>query len=214
SVLVTPTGLDGSYEKTRLVPFGEYVPLRPVLGWVTHISDAAKQDRGRGDGPVVLDAGPVTFGPLICFESTFPDLARREVALGARLVVYQTASTTFQGTWAQPQHAALAAVRAAETGRPVVHAALTGITAAYDATGHRQLWIAPGRPRSAVVSLTMTGGRTPYSRIGDWVLVVAAALIAAALVAASLTTTRTAPRRGAGGPSRSAAPGSCPRRSG
>jgi apolipoprotein N-acyltransferase len=187
SVLVTPDGLDGSYVKTRLVPFGEYIPLRRVLGWVARISDAAEVDRGRGDGPVVMRSGEVTFGPLICFESTFPDMARRQVALGSQLLVYQTASTTFQGTWAQPQHAAVAAVRAVETGRPVVHVALTGTTAAYDETGRLLLWITPGEQTSAVVDLTLTDGRTPYAVAGDWVLVLAAFVIVAGLVAVSLS---------------------------
>ncbi|MGZ4436476.1 MAG: apolipoprotein N-acyltransferase [Nocardioidaceae bacterium] len=186
SVLVTPGGVDGSYEKTRLVPFGEYIPLRPVLGWMTHLTEAARQDRSRGHGPVLLHAGPVALGPLICFESTFPDLARREVALGAHLVVYQSATTTFQGSWAQPQHAAVAAVRAVETGRPVLHVALTGTTAAFDATGHRLLWIDAGRSGTAVLPITLTGGRTPYDVAGDWVLALAALIIATALVAASL----------------------------
>ncbi len=186
SVLVTPAGPDGSYEKTRLVPFGEYIPLRRVLGWVTHVSKAAQQDRGRGSGPVVLHARRVTFGPLICFESTFPDMARREVTLGARLIVYQTATTTFQGSWAQPQHASLAAVRAVETGRPVVHVALTGTTAAFDATGHRLLWIDAGRRATGLLVLTTTGGRTPYDVAGDWVLAAAAGVLAAALIAAAL----------------------------
>src|SRR5581483_10920703 len=112
AVLVTPTGLAGSYDKTRLVPFGEYIPLRHLLGWITAFSKAAKENRHRGHGPVVLHAGGIALGPLICFESTFPDMARREVGLGAQMLVYQTATTTFQGTWAQPQHASVAAVRA------------------------------------------------------------------------------------------------------
>ena len=186
SVLVTPDGLDGSYVKTRLVPFGEYVPLRPLLGWVTRVSKAAAEDRGRGGGPLLLRSGPVHFGVLICFESTFPDMARREVALGAELIVYQTASTTFQGTWAQPQHAGVAAVRAVETGRPVVHSALTGTTAGFDATGRRLLWVTSNQQAAVVVPLTLNRGWTPYARAGDWVLVLAAMSIAAALVGASL----------------------------
>ncbi|MGE5719607.1 MAG: apolipoprotein N-acyltransferase, partial [Nocardioidaceae bacterium] len=186
SVLITPDGEAGRYVKTRLVPFGEYIPLRPLLGWVTRVSEAADLDRGRGDGPFVLESGSTAFGPLVCFESTFPDMARREVGLGAQLIVYQTASTTFQGTWAQPQHAAIAAVRAAETGRPVVHSALTGTTAAYDATGRRLTWITPGEQGAVVLPLTLTEGRTPYVVAGDWVLALAAVLIAAALVSASL----------------------------
>jgi apolipoprotein N-acyltransferase len=187
SVLVTSDGLDGSYVKTRLVPFGEYIPLRRVLGWVARVSDAAEVDRGRGEGQVVMRSGEVTFGPLICFESTFPDMARRQVGLGSELLVYQTASTTFQGTWAQPQHAAVAAVRAVETGRPVVHVALTGTTAAFDERGRLLLWVTPGEQTSAVVDLTLADGRTPYAVAGDWVLVLAAMVIVAGLVAASLS---------------------------
>lgn len=186
SVLLTPDGLDGSYTKTRLVPFGEYIPLRPFLGWLTRISEAAELDRGRGDGATVLRSGAVTFGPLICFESTFPDMARRQVGMGADLIVYQTASTTFQGTWAQPQHASVAAVRAVETGRPVVHVALTGTTAAYEPSGRRLLWIDPGEQTAAVVGLGLTSGQTPYAVAGDWMLIVAALVIGAALTTASL----------------------------
>jgi apolipoprotein N-acyltransferase len=186
SVLVTPSGVDGRYVKTRLVPFGEYIPMRRLLGWITSFSDAADLDRGRGDGPVVLDNNGVRVGPLICFESTFPDMARREVPLGAQLIVYQTSDSTFQGMWAQPQHASLAAVRAVETGRPVVQVALTGISTAYDATGHQLLWVTPGQGRAETLALTLTGGRTPYDVAGDWVLALSAMLIAAALIAASL----------------------------
>jgi apolipoprotein N-acyltransferase len=129
----------------------------------------------------------VTLGPLTCFESTFPDLSRRQVDLGAELLVYQTASTTYQGTWAQPQHAAVAAVRAVEVGRPVVHAALTGTTAVYDDDGRRLLWLDPGERTSAVVDVALADRRTPYAVAGDWVLVLAALVIVAGLVTASLS---------------------------
>lgn len=182
SVLITPDGPDGSYTKTRLVPFGEYIPLRQELGWLSAVSKAAKQNRGRGHGPVLLTAAGRQIGPLICFESTFPDMSRREVQLGAHLIVYQTATTTFQGTWAQPQHAMASALRAAETGRPVVHAALTGVSAAYDATGHRQLWLSSGRRAATVLTLRRTRGRTPFDIAGDWVLACSAGILAVALL--------------------------------
>jgi apolipoprotein N-acyltransferase len=72
---------------------------------------------------------------LICFESAFPDMSRADARRGAQLIVYQTSDSTFQGSWAPAQHASLGALRAAETGRPVVQAALTGVSAAYDAQG-------------------------------------------------------------------------------
>ena len=182
SVLITPQGPDGSYTKTRLVPFGEYIPLRQELGWLSAVSKAAKQNRGRGHGPVLLTADGTQIGPLICFESTFPDMSRREVQLGAQLIAYQTATTTFQGTWAQPQQAMASALRAAETGRPVVHAALTGVSAAYDATGHRLLWVPSGQRSASVLTLRLTGGRTPFDVAGDWVLACSAAILASALL--------------------------------
>jgi apolipoprotein N-acyltransferase len=100
------------------------------------------------------------------------------------LIAYQTATTTFQGTWAQPQQAMASALRAAETGRPVVHAALTGVSTAYDATGHRQLWLTSGQRSATVLTLRLTGGRTPFDIAGDWVLALSAAILAVALLRA------------------------------
>ncbi len=135
AVLIGSDGVRGSYAKTRLVPFGEYVPLRPLLGWATRHTKAAGEDRRRGDGPVVLHTESLAVGPLISFETTFSDLPRRVVRLGAQLLAYQSSTSSYQGSWAQPQLASMAAVHAVEVGHPAVHAGLSGVSSAFDARG-------------------------------------------------------------------------------
>jgi apolipoprotein N-acyltransferase len=175
-VLISPAGIIGQYIKTRLVPFGEYIPFRQQLGWLTKISKAAPANMIAGTGAHLLQATdrqgrPLPIGVLICFESAFPDMSRVDTDQGAQLIVYQSATSTFQGTWGPDQHASLAAVRAAETGRPVVQAALTGVTAAFDARGRTLAWM--GQPGRGVVTVRLglpaAAARTPYDRFGDYV---------------------------------------------
>ncbi|MEU8759391.1 apolipoprotein N-acyltransferase [Streptomyces sp. NPDC048659] len=180
AILIGPDGPTGQrYDKMRLVPFGEYVPARALLGWATSVGKgAAGEDRRRGTHPVVMTlpasagggAGAgLRVGPLVCFESAFPDMTRRLVEDGAEVVVAQSATSTFQDTWAPAQHASLGALRAAEAGRPVVHATLTGISAAYGPDG-RRVGPALGTDRSAAVvyTLPLAHGTTGYARFGDW----------------------------------------------
>ncbi len=176
SVLVGPSGIKGIYVKTRLVPFGEYIPFRQQLGWLTKVSNAAASNMIPGTGAHLLQATdragrPLPIGVLICFESAFPDMSRVDTEQGAQLIVYQSATPTFQGTWGPDQHASLGAVRAAETGRPVVQAALTGVTAAFDARGRLLAWM--GQSSHGVVSVRLglpaASARTVYDRFGDYV---------------------------------------------
>ncbi|UXA05048.1 apolipoprotein N-acyltransferase [Mycobacterium sp. SMC-2] len=182
AVLVGPGGSLGSYRKTRLVPFGEYVPLRPLFGWITRHSRAAAEDRQRGTGPVVLHADALPIGPLVSYEVLFSDLARREAQLGAELLVYQSSTSSFQGSWAQPQLAAQPAVRAVEAGRPAVHAGLSGDSSAFDARGHRLAWCPSGFRGVTVVSVPLGSRVTPYQRLGDWVPVLAFVVLGFALL--------------------------------
>jgi len=190
SVLVGPSGIKGIYIKTRLVPFGEYIPFRQQLGWLTRISRAAASNMTPGTGAHLLQATdragrPLPIGVLICLESAFPDMARVDTDLGAQLLVYQSSTSTFQGTWGPDQHASLSAVRAAETGRPAVQAALTGVTAAFDPRGRLLAWM--GQSSHGVVSVRLglpaVSDRTVYDRLGDYVpwsavgIVVLAALV-------------------------------------
>jgi apolipoprotein N-acyltransferase len=182
SVLVGPQGLTGDrYDKMRLVPFGEYVPFRSVLGWVTEVGKAADVNRQRGTHQVVMDAGSVRIGPLICFETAFPDMSRNLVGKGAEVLVAQSSTSTFQHTWAPAQHASLAALRAAETGRPMVHATLTGISAVYDAQG-RQVGprLETNTSAAQVYNVPLSSGETAFDRYGDWVIDLSVGLLVVA----------------------------------
>ncbi len=204
AVLVGAAGTRGSYEKTRLVPFGEYIPFRQQLGWLTKISRAASSNRIPGTGEHLLTVtGPVgrplPIGVLICFESAFPDMSRVAADKGAQLIVYQSATSTFQNSWAPAQHASLAAVRAAESGRPVVQAALTGISAAFDARGRTLAWVGTSRHGVVVVRLALPpgGARTPYDRLGEYVPLTAGAVSVIAAAYGLMRVRRSRDRRDA-----------------
>ncbi|MGF1427542.1 apolipoprotein N-acyltransferase [Kitasatospora sp. LaBMicrA B282] len=208
AVLLDASGVQARYAKMRLVPFGEYIPFRGALGWLTGISKAAAENRTPGHSfhlfePTDHTGRPLPAGVLICFESAFPDLSRTATLQGAQLLVYQSATSTFQDSWAPEQHASLAALRAAETGRPVVQAALTGVSVAFDPQGRELAAYGTGQRGVLTVRLSLPSpdARTVYDRIGDVVpwtaLAVTAAAAGAALHRSRRRTTTQRPDRAA-----------------
>src|SRR5262245_26271658 len=113
-------------------------------------------------------------------------MSRVDASRGAQVLIYQTSDSTFQGSWAPEQHASLAAVRAAETGRPAVQAALTGDSAAFDARGRLLTWANTTDRGVLRVTLALPPStvRTPFDRLGDYVPLFAIAVVTIASASA------------------------------
>jgi len=163
-------GLIARYDKRRLVPFAEYTPqpFALLLG-----------NRGlyvAGHGPALLHAGPAVVAPLICFEVSYPDLARQSVLEGATLLVNLSNDAWLDGTAGPDQHLAAAVFRAVETRRSVVRSTNTGVTAAIDPWG-RVLARLPAHEAAFLdVDVPLIRERTLYSRLGDWPVIALCAL--------------------------------------
>jgi apolipoprotein N-acyltransferase len=171
------------YAKQHLVPFGEYVPLRDQL---TFISDLRQipYDFTAGSRRVPFRAGGHRFGTVICYESAYAPLVRDFVRDGAQALVVSTSDRSYGRSGIADTHVATGQMRAAETGRPVLHAALSGVTAVINADGSVQHRTPLFTKDLVTGTITTTTGETPFVRFGEWVLIGAAvALLAAALAA-------------------------------
>jgi len=132
------------YDKSHLVPFGEYVPFATLLG---RVFEAVA--RGMADTAVTPGAGPrpldlpipgedgvrLTAGVLICYEILFPDLVRRFVRDGAEMFFAITNDAWYGRTGAPFQFLAITALRSAEARVWTARAANTGVSAIIDARG-------------------------------------------------------------------------------
>jgi apolipoprotein N-acyltransferase len=171
----------GFYFKRHLVPFGEYVPLRPLLGWVLDILQIPLADFASGDGgqaPLVAAGQPLAAS--ICYEDIFGHESLAALPQAAFLVNV-TNDAWFGDSMAPHQHAQMARMRALETGRWMLRATNTGVTAIIDPKGT----ITARAPLFQKTVLTGTvvpmQGWTPYIVWGDGPIVVGVMALLAGL---------------------------------
>lgn len=176
AVAISPAGmLDGIYRKGHLVPFGEYVPMRSRWKFMDFFSFRDPEFTAGGPRRLLPSAaGPL--GVTICFESMFPGISRELTLRGARLLTVLTNDEWLAGTPAPRLHLAMAQMRAAENGRYVLQAANSGISAAIDDRGRIVGQLGEGRKGTLDAMVVGRTGLTPYTRIGEWWIVVALCL--------------------------------------
>ena len=170
------------YYKLRLVPFGEYVPFRSLLGKIKPISRAVPGSFTPGTEVRLLPFRGRRLGGAVCYEVTYPWIPRDEVRAGADMLFSLTNDSWFGTAGARRQHWQSVVFRSVETGRTMVRAAITGISGLVLETGHALPIVGPDK-RGAFVTPVPYPLRTPLAvEAGDTVLFVCAGGIVAAIL--------------------------------
>ncbi|MEW5773170.1 MAG: apolipoprotein N-acyltransferase, partial [Thermodesulfobacteriota bacterium] len=167
--LINSSGITlGHYDKEHLVPFGEYVPLSGLLGFLPKLVQGIGEFAPGRDQPALV-LGNLALGVLICYETIFPELAQDRVEHGANLLVNISNDAWFGRSSAPLQHLHLSVLRAVEQNRWMARATNTGISALIDPRG-RIL------ERTGLFATTSLAGRvdlvaetTPFHRWRTWV---------------------------------------------
>lgn len=156
----------GHYDKIRLVPFGEYVPLRKMLFFAHKlVHEVGNFEFGTKDIPLV---GLFRYGPAICYEIVFPQIGRMQVVHGADVLVTITNDAWYDQTSAPQQHLNQARLRAVENDRYLLRAATTGISAFVDPTGRIVNEIPMDTQGILYARFQPRHSETLYVRFGDW----------------------------------------------
>ncbi|HSH56820.1 MAG TPA: apolipoprotein N-acyltransferase [Halomonas sp.] len=170
-------GVEGEYRKTRLVPFGEYLPLESLLADTIAFFNLPMPAMTPGpEEQAPLKAAGTTIGNAICYEIIYPDRVAVQARQAALLLTVSN-DTWFGRSIGPLQHLQMARLRALENGRYVIRATSNGVTAIIDAHGR----ITTRAPQFEMTSLSgevqpMTG-LTPFTRTGSWPVWLLAALM-------------------------------------
>jgi len=170
------------YDKIQLVPFGEYVPLRSLLGYFVNRVVEGFGDMFAGDRQTIFDLKGARLGVLICYESIFPNLSRMAVNRGADILVNITNDAWYGESSAPYQLLAMAAMRAVETKVPVVRVANTGISAVIEPTGKIVARTPLFKRGTEIERVYWQPRRTIYTAVGDLFAEMCFALAAVALI--------------------------------
>lgn len=155
------------YHKVHLVPFGEYIPLKAVWGWVIQVLHIPLSDFSRGEvRQAPLAIGGQRVAANICYEDAFGEEIIRQLP-AASVLVNVSNMAWFGDSFAPWQHAQMSQMRALETGRMMLRATNTGVTAIIDAKGHVLASLPPFITGSLSGKIQGYVGSTPYVRWGN-----------------------------------------------
>jgi apolipoprotein N-acyltransferase len=186
--LITPEGETAAvYRKMHLVPFGEYIPFKR---WLYFVSPLVEQlaEFSPGTSMVMLPVGPHLVSTAICYEVVYPALMRQAVAGGSQLLTTITNDAWYGQSSAPYQHFELASMRAIEQGRYLARAANTGISGVIDPYGRVVRRSGIFEQEGVVEDVRLLTSRTLYSAIGDALAYLSIALTAGALIATNRRT--------------------------
>jgi apolipoprotein N-acyltransferase len=156
----------GTYRKMRLVPFGEYVPMKQLLFFVAPLVEAVS-DFSVGTEPTVFDVDGARVSVSICYESIIPWISRAFVGRGSELLATITNDAWFGTSSAPYQHFDQGLVRAVEEGRYVVRAANTGISGVVDPYGRVVMRTNLFEAAAPTFDVRLLDDKTVYSQVGD-----------------------------------------------
>jgi apolipoprotein N-acyltransferase len=179
AILISPQGeFVDRYDKTFLVPFGEFVP--PLFEWVGKVSDEAG-NFVPGDRTVVFPLGAYRMSAIICYESAFPHLVRRFVNDGAEVLANLSYDGYFGNASARRQHLSLVRMRAVENRRWLLRSTSDGITVNVDPAGRIADSLPQGVPAALPARFNFIEEKTPYTLYGDWFCLLCAFIALAGL---------------------------------
>jgi len=167
NAVITMGKEEGMYRKTHLLPFGEYLPLQPLSGFVLNMINIRLGNftPGAVNQPLLKAAG-YPFITLICYEDVFGDLSIRGLPDAAYLV--NVTNDGWFGDSIEPyQHLQMARMRAMETGRFLLRATNTGVTAVVSPKGEIVNQAPLFQETALTGTITPMGGMTPYAKWGD-----------------------------------------------
>jgi apolipoprotein N-acyltransferase len=190
AVMVNEEGrLAAQYDKIRLLPFGEYVPLPRWLGG--GLLGGIVGDFTPGANYTLLPVGTARAGVFICFESAFPSIARTFTNAGADVLINISNDGYLGRTPVIHQHLANVIFRAVENRRTILRVTNTGISARITPDGKVLDATDSFQPATRTWTIMRdAGGKTFYTRHGDIVVVLCAVITVLSVVISQLSVAR------------------------
>ena len=154
------------YNKRKLVPFGEYIPIESLLRGLIAFFDMPMSNIAQGDTPQQMNVGYGSFSPLVCFDIVFGDMVRKDV-ISSNYIINVSNDTWFGNSFGPYQHLEISRIRSIENNIPIIRATNDGISALIDNKGTIVNYMSKGTSGILYANLVPTDVRTFYNKYGN-----------------------------------------------